>query len=294
MVLNAPVSHKGARENVPDPQAAQVAKRLREAVDAECVILFGSRARGDHRPYSDLDLIVITEEPPDKTQLSALRDTAWDIIRQTYNKGLACDLVCLTPADYNILSRHTLNHVAGAAWEEGVFMARNPAEYGRMGDGERRDSSQEWRGAVRRIADTNAHYDTMQILLDIGIEDLSTVNAAAMCMEHGMKALISILGHRHPTHHDLERIAEDIARIDPSNPLTWASNLEEMGMYSGGDIYGEISGPKLGFDRMADDVTQDITRMYDRIEELTGESPWSIATRVGGNYASPKWREAPP
>ena len=42
-----------------DYRAIEVAKTLRDLIDAECVILFGSRCRDDWRDRSDVDLMVI-------------------------------------------------------------------------------------------------------------------------------------------------------------------------------------------------------------------------------------------
>ena len=39
----------------------EIVRRLVEAIDPERIILFGSRARGDARPDSDIDLLVIKE-----------------------------------------------------------------------------------------------------------------------------------------------------------------------------------------------------------------------------------------
>ena len=50
----------------PDARALHVAKALRDATDVECVILFGSRARGDWTDRSDIDLMIIE---PDTSEL---------------------------------------------------------------------------------------------------------------------------------------------------------------------------------------------------------------------------------
>ena len=38
---------------------SQILETILKEIDAEKVILFGSRARGDNRPGSDLDLLII-------------------------------------------------------------------------------------------------------------------------------------------------------------------------------------------------------------------------------------------
>ena len=47
------------KRNTPDPKALGLAHLVQEAVSPDTVILFGSRARGDHRPDSDMDLMLI-------------------------------------------------------------------------------------------------------------------------------------------------------------------------------------------------------------------------------------------
>ena len=45
-----------------DPKAVAVARAVYDAVLPEKVILFGSRARGDHRADSDIDLLIISDD----------------------------------------------------------------------------------------------------------------------------------------------------------------------------------------------------------------------------------------
>ena len=51
---------------MPDVTAAlldQIVRTIVDEVDPEQVVLFGSRARGDARPDSDVDLLVVESEP---------------------------------------------------------------------------------------------------------------------------------------------------------------------------------------------------------------------------------------
>lgn len=53
----------------------EMVRRLVEAIDPDRIILFGSRARGDAEPDSDVDLLVIKDssEPPHKRSIPAYR-----------------------------------------------------------------------------------------------------------------------------------------------------------------------------------------------------------------------------
>jgi len=59
-----------------DRLLAEVVARIREAVQPERVILFGSRARGEARPESDFDLLVIKESDQPRYRRSAPLYTA--------------------------------------------------------------------------------------------------------------------------------------------------------------------------------------------------------------------------
>lgn len=70
--------------------ADPVLKRFRAALDAlygarlERVVLFGSRARGDHRPDSDYDIAVFIEAPGTLTEeLDRLAEVATEILDES-------------------------------------------------------------------------------------------------------------------------------------------------------------------------------------------------------------------
>lgn len=78
----------------PDPQLVQeLVDRIVDAVHPLRIILFGSAARGEMGPDSDLDVLVVV---PDGTHR---RETAKVIDRRSWGLGLTADVVVVTEQD---------------------------------------------------------------------------------------------------------------------------------------------------------------------------------------------------
>jgi predicted nucleotidyltransferase len=69
----------------------EVARRLAAAASGAKVILFGSRARGDQRPNSDLDLLVIEPVDVDKPRAESAR-----LRRELRGLGVGLDLLVVS------------------------------------------------------------------------------------------------------------------------------------------------------------------------------------------------------
>lgn len=82
---------------------AAVVARLVEALDPAAIWLFGSRARGDHRPDSDFDLLVVAK-PNGKFG----SDDYVEALRPTFGTGLDCEVVPCSHDDFHdALTTHT-------------------------------------------------------------------------------------------------------------------------------------------------------------------------------------------
>jgi len=86
---------------------AEVVRRLVEAVDPDKIILFGSRARGDARSDSDIDLLLIkaSNEPAHRRDARAYRAVG--------AIGVPKDLLWYTPeeiADWSPVKQHVVGH----------------------------------------------------------------------------------------------------------------------------------------------------------------------------------------
>ena len=51
---------------------------LKECVPLYAVVLFGSRARGDATPDSDMDVLIVLDAPISRTYRNAVLDCAWE------------------------------------------------------------------------------------------------------------------------------------------------------------------------------------------------------------------------
>ena len=76
---------------IDDARLAEVVRRLVEAYGPERIYLFGSRARGDGRPDSDYDLLLIVadDSPPELRQGRRAYEVLW-------GTGTAADVVVWT------------------------------------------------------------------------------------------------------------------------------------------------------------------------------------------------------
>ena len=275
----------------PDTRALHVAKALRDAVDVECVILFGSRARGDWTERSDIDLMIIE---PDTSELvrrmEEIQRTAGELACLAYPGDVGIDFVYLSSAEYERKSRHTLNHVARFARRDGVILSRNPDDFPDNDATDDPDYSDEPMERRLRITDANAHYQSMHDLLDLGRENKNAVYHAQQALEHAMKALISAQGHEYSHTHRLYLLAADINGNDPNLNLRCNSNLGQLSNFAGGYRYGPLLTPVSDYTEMANRVTDDLNRIYDEITRLTGEIPWALPPEGSSDPIQPRHR----
>ena len=101
----------------------RMVRTIVDEVDPEQVILFGSRGRGDHRPNSDVDLIVIEAEPfgPGRSRYGEM-NRLYAILS---GFGVSTDLLVYSRADVDYW-RDSLNHVLARALREGKVLYERP------------------------------------------------------------------------------------------------------------------------------------------------------------------------
>jgi len=95
-----------------EPVLAEIVRRLVEAVDPDRIVLFGSRAGGDPRPDSDLDLLIVKDaaEPCHRRVVPAYRALR--------GLGVPKDIVWYTPEEFADWAG-VVNHLVWRAVNEG-------------------------------------------------------------------------------------------------------------------------------------------------------------------------------
>lgn len=91
-------------------------KEIVSEVDPETIVLFGSRARGEARADSDVDLLVIEKSP--FTAERSRYHTAGRLYRRLAGLGVAKDLLLYSREEVDRLA-DSLNHIVGRALREG-------------------------------------------------------------------------------------------------------------------------------------------------------------------------------
>ena len=268
-----------------DPRAVSVAQAVHDLIDAECVILFGSRSREGWTDRSDIDIMVITQEPPTQTDEARITAAVEKILDHTYAERPAIDLVMLSTEQYRRRSK-SINNVAAISSREGIKLTRNPEDY----IGHEFDEAAEREDRIRRIADANMHYRNLNLMLDAGVQDRGVVFQAHQALENGMKALISALGNEYPHRHNLTELANTIGQSDHGRDWNFRSDLQQLNGYAGAARYGQVLDPVTDFTQMADDVTSDLEQLHRRILELTGDDPWTVPPEADSDPVGPRYR----
>ena len=95
----------------------EMIRRVVEVAHPKWLILFGSAARGDMGPHSDVDLLVVVEQPIHRRRL------AQAIYRNLVGVGFAADIVVVTTQDLERYKEHPYTVIRPALEEGKVIYA---------------------------------------------------------------------------------------------------------------------------------------------------------------------------
>ena len=245
-----------------DIRAQAVAQAVFEAIQPDLVILFGSRARGDYRPDSDIDLLILSSEPDRKFHDKA-SCAAFSTMRTLFDPEVNVEFLTMTSQRFHT-ARVAPNHVAGQACRDGVTMDGAHPPFPPVGQpNDWPDIEQRFTAAWRNLRD-----------LDLNIEAGSSQELvgflAQQTVENVLKGWISVLGAPYRNLHDIADLA-NVIRQHPSEvdtnageSLTWLTKYAVTYRYEGARVEMESRADLL------EAVTHLCNAIWTRAVVLTG------------------------
>ena len=250
----------------PDARACAVARAVYDELRPRSVIVFGSRARGDFRHDSDLDLMVIFDAD-DAGGLTndgfvAGQRAARLKAEELYGGFLNVDLLRMTESDFQD-RRRARNHVAGQAARDGFDM-----------NGEKiQPDDQEptnWPDIRQRIAVAERNLSDMGKLIKGDGSQEAVGFTAKQSILNALKGWISALDDDYFNTHELGKLI-DIIRSHPEEDespageqLTWLTYYAVEYRYEGARVHMDDRWELLSI------VSDTVGAIIERIHELVG------------------------
>ena len=277
---------------IPDKTALELARAVQSAVAPDTVILFGSRARGDYRPDSDVDLLIIS-----KPGTMAATGLAERVVREHFKLNpprLGVDMVSMDLDKFNYC-RRAKNHVAAQALRDGVVM--NDANFDPPSPSEDQYPDS-WPDVKERLQATYRHIGTFQLVIDHtdGYQEIYGFHAQ-QAVENTIKAWLSAAELDYRRVHDLQEVADQVF-ADPNESNTLAATrlklLLDYTSFESPDYPGEIKNrltlyavsyryggaafrmDELDQDRFHREINPAVQTFINRAYELTGTNETDV------------------
>ena len=250
-----------------DRRAVEVAREIHRMAEPEQTILFGSRARGDHRPDSDIDVLIIKDPSPPEDWLEDLRDRARALQKARLPEASGIDVICMTAREFDT-RRHLRNNLANSIAKQGAPIL--PQE-----NTEPPEESIDWDDVEGKLKDATGAADLLETMATAGIlanaDDKQIGRIAQNALENAYKAVLGAHGFEYPTSggsgHNLRIITGLIRqhRIIPDDAPMPGENHRYLTEFGGAALYSHEHLP-LDKAAIARDVPQAVAAMRELVE----------------------------
>ena len=194
----------------PDLTGLAAAQAAQEAARPAVVILFGSRARGDWREHSDIDLLVIAEGQDNARRAAAAAQNAINEWELQNRSGLHVDIIPLTRQQFE-RCRRAKQHIAGQADTYGVVMSGTPLP---PQSGYADEYPDHWPETVRRIRAADRCLKDYHDLVESDYWDQQAMGfAAQQAVENALKGVFSVRNESISYTHNLLALWQELARL---------------------------------------------------------------------------------
>ncbi len=245
-----------------DIRAQAVARAVFEAIQPDLVILFGSRARGDYRPDSDIDLLILSSALDPEFQDKASR-AAFSTMRQLFDPEINVEFLPMTSQQFH-KARVAPNHVAGQACRDGVTMDGEHPPFPPAG------KPDDWPDIEQRFTVAWRNLHDLKLNIEAGASQELVGFLAQQTVENVLKGWISALGDPYRNLHDIADLT-NVIRQHPSEvdtnageSLTWLTKYAVTYRYEGARV--EMESPA----DLLEAVTHLCNAIWKRAVVLTG------------------------
>ena len=250
-----------------DRRALDVARKIHSMAESEQTILFGSRARGDHRPDSDIDVLIIKDPSPPEDWLEDLRDRARTLQMSELPEASGIDVICMTAKEFDT-RRHLRNNLANSIAKQGASIL--PQE-----NTEIPEESIDWDDVNGKMKDATGAADGLVAIANAGIlgvmSDKQAGRMALDALQDAYKAVLGAHGYEYPTSgrdgHNLRIIIRLIRqhRIIPDDAPMPGEEHRYLTEFGGAALYSHEHLPldKAG---IAHDVPQAVAALRELVE----------------------------
>ena len=218
----------------PDPKACAVARAVGEAVHPDRVILFGSRARGDFSPDSDIDLLIIGSGAVGAQAYQRTSVAAHRTVEELYGDSISVDLVRMSERAFRDGCR-ARNHVAGQAVRDGLDANGDKVSYDNP-------EPSNWPDIRQRMANAERELGVLKILVEANAAQEAIGFHAQQALENALKGWISALDADYRNTHDLTKLIA-IVRQHPAESATsagerlaWLTEYAVRYRYAGAEV----------------------------------------------------------
>lgn len=246
----------------PDPKACAVARAVGNGVHPDRVILFGSRARGDFSPDSDIDLLVITDSGPrDNSTYQRASSIAHGKAAELYGLPIGVDLVRIREEDFHY-GRRARNHVAGQAVRDGFDGNGDKVNYDNQ-------EPSNWPDVRQRIANAERELGVLKDLVEANSAQEAIGFHAQQALENALKGWISALDADYGNTHDLANLTATVRRHPAENDTAAGERLAWLTAYAVRYRYTRAEVMRHDHSKLLDEVTVTVEAIVHRIHALT-------------------------
>ncbi len=253
-----------------DPKAVAVARAVQDSVPEDTVIvLFGSRARGDHNRLSDIDLMVLQPDgnASNPDAMAATCRAANALAEKEYGHTVTVDILHLDHPRFR-RGRCAVNHVAYDITRDGIPMTRIPHDAINSDDFDD-GYPDNWPDISERLRDAPDSFRSMRHDLDDGAEKYMGRHAQET-LEHCYKALLSTLEIAYPRTHNLRELEALLERHSEQHGLFIPRSLDWLENFSGGGRYSSPAPITVPPQELFEQIERVKDAIIARVYQVTG------------------------